>query len=312
MKLIDYYDGREENVEIEEIGPAGAGYNAPMKIRANGMLGFKKKSINCSTFDSFEYLISQLGKMLDIKVADTYFFDDGSIFSRSIYDEGEEFITGGDILKHVTISEDEIKEIGEERKQFNETLELVRVKDQDKRIAKTPEEIGYVVNQYIDVIDRLKVDNRDEIVRDYIRMCFLDVLTGNKDRVSGNYGLIKSGDDYSFAPSFDSSTIGYPGIDDNYVQLNHYLIDRKSLYNYLISNHYDCLSDIFDKDREKVIDVMKSLLDKVFPNEEDKDNKEWFNQMIIGQLDYYLNGVNTLFNENDKTQEEKVIEDAKK
>ena len=90
------------------------------------------------------------------------------------------------------------------------------------------------------------------------------------------------------------------------------MIDRKSLYNYLISNHYDCLSDIFDKDREKVIDVMKSLLDKVFPNEEDKDNKEWFNQMIIGQLDYYLNGVNTLFNENDKTQEEKVIEDAKK
>ena len=312
MKLIDYYDGREENVEIEEIGPAGAGYNAPMKVRVNGVLGYKKKSVNCSTFDSFEYLISQLGKMLNIKVADTYFFDDGSIFSRSIYDEGEEFITGGDILKYVTISEDEIKEIGEERKQFNETLELVRVKDQDKRIAKTPEEIGYVVNQYIDVINRLKVDNRDEIVRDYIRMCFLDVLTGNKDRVSGNYGLIKSGDDYSFAPSFDSSTIGYPGIDDNYVQLNGYLIDRKDLYNYLVSNHYDCLSDIFDKDREKVIDVMKSLLDKVFPNEEDKDNREWFNQMIIGQLDYYLNGVNTLFNENDKTQEEKVIEDAKK
>ena len=312
MKLIDYYDGREDSVEIEEIGPAGAGYNAPMKVRVNGMLGFKKKSINCSTFDSFEYLISQLGKMLNIKVADTYFFDDGSIFSKSIYDEGEEFITGGDILKYVSISEDEIKEIQEERKQFNETLELVRVKNQDKRIAKTPEEIGYVVNQYIDVINRLKVDNRDEIVRDYIRMCFLDVLTGNKDRVSGNYGLIKSGDNYSFAPSFDSSTIGYPGIDDNYVQLNHYLIDRKSLYDYLIANHYDCLSDIFDNDRKKVIDVMKSLLDKVFPNEEDKDNREWFNQMIIGQLDYYLNGVNTLFNENDKTQEEKVIEDAKK
>ena len=61
-------------------------------------------------------------------------------------------------------------------------MELVRVKDQAKKIAKTPEEIGYVVNQYIGVIDRLEVDNRDEIVRDYIRMCFLDVLTGNKDR----------------------------------------------------------------------------------------------------------------------------------
>ena len=61
-------------------------------------------------------------------------------------------------------------------------MELVRVKDQAKKIAKNPEEIGYVVNQYSGVIDRLEVDNRDEIVRDYIRMCFLDVLTGNKDR----------------------------------------------------------------------------------------------------------------------------------
>ena len=311
MKLIDYYDGREDNVEIEEIGPAGAGYNAPIKVRVNGMLGFKKKSINCSTFDSFEYLISQLGKVLSIKVADTYFFDDGSIFSKSIYEEGEEFITGGDILKYVTISEDEIKRITEERKKFNETLELVRVKDQDKRIAKTPEEIDSVVKQYIDIIDRLKVDNRDEIVKDYIRMCFLDVLTGNKDRVSGNYGLIKSGNDYSFAPSFDSSTIGYPGIDDNYVQLNHYLIDRKDLYNYLISNYYECLSDIFDKDRKHIVDKMKSLLDVVFSREEDKSDKEWFDRMVIGQLDYYLNSVNSLFAEDEisEAQAERMVEE---
>ena len=311
MKLIDYYNDREENVEIEEISPAGAGYNAPMKVRINGVLGFKKKSINCSTFDSFEYLISQLGKMLDIKVADTYFFDDGSIFSKSIYGEGEEFITGGDILKYVTIPEDEIIRIKEERNKIDETLDLVKVKNQDMRIAKDPEEIEYVVNQYIGVIDRLKVDNRDEIVRDYIRMCFLDVLTGNKDRVSGNYGLIKSGDNYSFAPSFDSSTIAYPGIEDNYVQLNHYLIDRNSLYNYLVSNHFECLSDIFDKDRKQIIDKMRSLSNRVFSKEEDKSNGEWFEHMVIGQLDYYLNGVNTLFTEDGKSQEDKSINSAK-
>ena len=175
----------------------------------------------------------------------------------------------------------------------------------------TSEEIEYVVNQYIDVIDRLKVDNRDEIVKDYIRMCFLDVLTGNKDRVSGNYGLIKSGNDYSFAPSFDSSTIGYPGIDDNYVQLNHYLIDRKDLYNYLISNYYECLSDIFDKDRKHIVDKMKSLLDVVFSREEDKSDKEWFDRMVIGQLDYYLNSVNSLFAEDEisEAQAERMVEE---
>ena len=311
MKLIDYYNDGEENVEIEEIGPAGAGYNAPMKVRVNGVLGFKKKSINCSTFDSFEYLISQLGKMLDIKVADTYFFDDGSIFSRSIYEEGEEFITGGDILKCVIVSEDEIQEIIDENKQMDESMELVMVKDREKRIARTPEEIEYVVNQYISRIDRLNVDNRDEIVKDYIRMLFLDVLTGNKDRVSGNYGLIKRGDHYSFAPSFDSSTIAYPGIADNYVQLNHYLIDRKDFYNYLISNYFECLSDIFNKDRKQIIDKMRSLSSRVFSKEEDKSNREWFEHMVIGQLDYYLNGVNTLFTEDGKSQEDKSINSAK-
>ena len=311
MKLIDYYNDREENVEIEEIGPAGAGYNAPLKVRINGVLGFKKKSINCSTFDSFEYLISQLGKMLDIKVADTYFFDDGSIFSRSIYEEGEEFITGGDILKCVTVSDEEIQELIEEKNKMDRSMELVMVKDQEKRMTKTPEEIGYVVNQYICMIDRLNADNRDEIVRDYIRMLFLDVLTGNKDRVSGNYGLIKRGDHYSFAPSFDSSTIAYPGINDNYVQLNHYLIDRKNLYNYLISNHFECLSNIFDKDWKQIIDKMRSLSNRVFSKEEDKSNGEWFEHMVIEQLDYYLNGVNTLFTEDGKSQEDKSINSAK-
>ena len=307
MKLIDYYNDTEEDIkEFEEIGPAGAGYNAPMKVRVNGMFGFKKKSVNCDTFDSFECLISYLCKMLDIKVADTYFFDDGSIFSKSIYEEGEEFITGGDILKCVDVTEDEIKEILEEKNKFDETLELVMVKDRERRIAKTPEEIKTVVDQYITIIDRLNVSNRDEIVRDYIRMCFLDVLTGNKDRVSGNYGLIKKSDNYSFAPSFDSSTIGYPGIDDKYVQLNHYLIDRDDLYSYLVSNYYWCLNDIFyKKNKEQIIDKMKKLLDKVFPKDEDKNNKEWFNNMVIGHLDYYLSGINSLFNEeSDKKKEE--------
>ena len=312
MKLIDYYNDTEKEVNIEDIGPAGAGFNAPRKVRVNGILGFKKQSINCSTFDSFEYLICQLGKMLDIKVADTYFFDDGSIFSKSIYEEGEEFITGDKYLECIDVSEDEKKKYIEEKNKFDETLEKETVNGREERVAKTKEEIKTVIDQYITRIDRLNVDNRDEIVKDYIRMCFLDTLTGNKDRVSGNYGLIKRGNNYSFAPLFDSSTIAYKDMknDCNYVQLNHYLIDRNNLYNYLVSNYYECLSDIFDKDRKQVIDKMKSLLDKVFPNEDDKKNKEWFNNEVIGHLDYYLNGVNSLFLEDENNKKKETIDNT--
>ena len=67
MKILDYINDKEIEVQIEEIGKAGAGYNAPTIVNLNGIKGYKKKSINCATFDSFEYLISELGKMLNIE-----------------------------------------------------------------------------------------------------------------------------------------------------------------------------------------------------------------------------------------------------
>ena len=76
MKLMDYYNETSQEVTVEEIGKAGTGYNSPTLVKVNGVLGYKKKSVNCGAFDAFEYLISILGKELKIKMADTYLFDD--------------------------------------------------------------------------------------------------------------------------------------------------------------------------------------------------------------------------------------------
>lgn len=314
MKIIDYCNDIEEDVEIEELGLAGVGYNAPMKVRVNGVLGFKKKSVNSQVFDSFEYLIVQLGKLLNIKVADTYFFDDGSIFSKSIINDDEEFLTGEDILKCLPITKVEIEYEREKRDRFHGTLKSIEVSGNTKYIVETPEQIVFAVNGFIDIIKKLNVSNEQEIVDDYIKMCFLDTLTGNKDRVSGNYGLVRKDGNYSFAPLFDSSTISYPGIDDNYMQLNNYLIDRNSLYNYLLSNHYEALENIFSVDRERVIDKMITLSDKTFSGEEDQNNKEWFRYAVIGNLDHYLNNTNVFFTDNgeSKTNEDSKVEDSNK
>ena len=53
---------------------------------------------------------------------------------------------------------------------------------------------------------------------------------------------------------------------------------------------------------------MNSLLDKVFPNEQDKNNKDWFNNMVISKLDYYLNNVNSLFSEDENSKKKETIE----
>ncbi len=297
MKIIDYSSNQVTDAQIEDIGAAGTGYNAPRKVRVNGVVGFRKKSINCPTFDKFEYLIAQLGKMLGINVADTFLFDDGSIFSRSVYEEGEEFLTGEDLLKYVDISDQEVAE----KRNFDSSLTTIEVNGKKKYVAQTPEEIDYAVTFFIRIINKMNINNKEEIIRGFIRMLFLDILTGNKDRVFGNYGLIKHGNDFSFAPLFDNSTISYPNIDDRYVQLNNYLIDRNSLYVYLLTNYSNYLRDIFDVDKDMVIEKMKELSDRVFFREEDLNNKKWFEDVVLRRLSGFLSSENLTSGSNSDT-----------
>ena len=276
MKIIDYINNQTIDVQIEELGKSGTGYNSPTIVKVNGIIGYKKRSINCKTFDSFEYLISILGKLLNIKVAETYCFDDGSIFSKSVTNEGEEFITIEDISKIISITDEEFAE----KQLFDKNLESIVHNSQNHYIAKTNEEIEFVINIFIRMIIKLNIENIDEIIRDYIRMCFFDCLTGNKDRVSGNFGLIKNGDKFSFAPLFDSSTIAIPNIDDNLVQINNYYIDRNSLLDYIINKYPNYVEDILNVDTESIRNILGDISKKLLSEED----KKWFDSMITNNI----------------------------
>ena len=276
MKIIDYLNDQVIDVQIEEIGKAGTGYNSPKIVKVNGVKGYKKRSINCETFDSFEYLISILGKLLNIKVAETYCFEDGSIFSKSITKDGEEFITIEDISKIIPITDEEIAE----KQAFDDELDRIVNNDCDRYLVKTNDEIEFVVSLFIRMINKLNIENKDEIIRDYIRMCFLDCLTGNKDRVNGNFGLIKNGDKLSFAPLFDSSTIAMPNVDDNLVQLNNYYIDRNTLLDYIMDEYPNYVEDILEADIESIRGILKDTSEKLL-NEKDK---KWFDDMVTNNI----------------------------
>ena len=62
---------------------------------------------------------------------------------------------------------------------------FIWVKDEKKYYVNSKYEIDYAINVFVRIIKKLNLSNEDEIIRDYIRMCFLDCLTGNKDRVGG-------------------------------------------------------------------------------------------------------------------------------
>ena len=276
MKIIDYLRNQTIDVQIEELGKTGTGYNSPTIIKANGVKGYKKRSRNCKSFDSFEYLISILGKLLNIKVAETYCFDDGSIFSKSVTNEGEEFITIEDISKIITVTDKEFAE----KQEFDKNLESFVYNDRNHYVVKTSEEIEFVINIFIRMIDKLNIENKNEIIKDYIRMCFFDCLTGNKDRVNGNFGLIKSGDKLSFAPLFDSSTIAMPNIDDNLVQINNYYIDRNALLDFIINKYSNYVEDILNADIDSIRGILEDISKKLLSEED----KKWFDSMITNNI----------------------------
>ena len=277
MKKIDYITGEIKEVNIEEIGSASVGANAPKIVLVDGVKGYYKKSRNNRTFDSFEYLISVLGKMLNIKVADTYIFEDGSIFSKSVIEEDEELIMYMDLLKYVSVSEEEICEV----KTFNNRLEKIKLNgSSDGYIINDFNDIDYAINIFIRMIKKLNLNNKEEIIKDYIRMCFLDCLTGNKDRTGGNFGLVKTPNDFEFASLFDNSTISYPNVPDNLISVNMYYFDRKQLMSYLIKNYSNYIEDILQLDFNNVINDMDVLSSHVL----DKDAKNWFDNSITNNI----------------------------
>ena len=276
MKLIDYDNNQTIDVQVEEIEKATDGYNSTTKVKVNGVIGYKKRSINCSAFDSFEYLISILAKRFNIKVAETYCFDDGSIFSKSVANEGEEFITISEMSRMIPITEEEMTA----KQAFDNRLDSLHSNGQIFHLVKTNEEIEYVMDLFIRMIHKLNIENKDEIIRDYIRMCFLDCITGNKDRVSTNFGLIKKGDKLSFAPLFDNATIAYPMVDDNLIQLNHYFVDRNALLDYIIHTYPDYVEDILLSDIESIREDLTRVSEKILS----EVDKKWFDDMVINNI----------------------------
>ncbi len=277
MKILDYLNNQTIDVQIEELGKGGTGHNSPSIVNVNGVKGFRKRTITCPSFDSFEYLISLLGKLLDIKVADTYLFDDRSIFSKSVINDGDEFISDSDMSKFLSITEDEITEL----ENFNKQLDSLDIgHGYIKYIPRSPEEVEYAVNIFIRKLDKLNLHNKAEIVKDYIRMCFLDCLTGNKDRTGDNFGFVKNGNHFHFAPLFDSSTILYPNIDDNFVQLGNYCIDRNTLLDCITSKFSNYIEDILNKNMEEVRLVLSMMSERVLK----KPDKERFDSIITNNI----------------------------
>ena len=288
MEIIDYdVDSNgllvhnSANAIINVLGSAGLGYNAPQIVNINGVDGFLKDSSNSMpSFDKYEYLISKLGKYLGIKTANEYLVRDNDktyLFSASVAKKDHKLIMASslkDELINAGIPMDVLLGLKEQINSFNNDLE-------SNGMRVSPEQMEFAINTFITKIQLLKPENEEEIIRDYIKMCFMDTLIGNKDRNTNNYGLVKnSNGSYSFAPLFDSSTLFMPNVSDELCNINGYLFERKSLLKYLLNTYPQYLDSIFENNIENTGEKMTTISKEIL-NEKDY---EVFKSVVLDKL----------------------------
>ena len=134
---------------------------------------------------------------------------------------------------------------------------------------------------FINNIKLLHLPNEEEIIKDYIKMCFFDALIGNKDRNDNNFGIIKKEDgSYTFAPIFDSSTIAIPDIDDSLCRIGNYYINRYVFCKYLLNTYPQFISEVFTYDIDQIGEVMTSLSKEILNEKE----LEWFQSSVLLRL----------------------------
>ncbi len=272
---------------------AGKGHNAPIIVDINGVRGYFKNSMDTSTFsyDNFEYIICQLGKKLGISMAETYkVYQNGinmGIISEGVDKEGDQKYELMDLLNSPATTQqifdmnpatiEEMKNIytklnpevvtvtGNEGKEY-----ILRELNDDDSIDKAIEFFPKLVSGF-----GIPEEQKEKMINQYYDMIMLDLVTGNVDRNTGNYGIIKrENGTVELMPLFDNSTIGIPHIPSNLITINGYFIDKEQLLQVLYERHYDRIQDLSTRLFDE-IEEMKDFMNKISDEELFPSEKKW-------------------------------------
>lgn len=275
----------------------GAGITHPQIIELNGEIGFQKDSRSVDDSDDLEMIINYLGRLLGVKMAQTYrcFAPDGtaySLISISVAQPGESiFITMREALsivaQKVRCGELRMPEWADAYEKLLNNKAYPDVPDAFESRAISPEDIRLAIDVGLYVIAVIAGEDSRAVQTmkaDYLNMILLDAITGQVDRTMENYGLVCNNKTkrYSFAPLFDNATLVKPYTQPGECMVNGIICDRSQLIrillscqNYHLRTKIDGLLDYKNELLRKVLYISAKLLD-------DKQNVMFAGRFIKG------------------------------
>ncbi|MBR6505009.1 MAG: hypothetical protein IKT41_04815 [Clostridia bacterium] len=276
---------KEVNLDTSTISFRSIGHNKPFPVYFDGKFGFLKDSTytSKSVLDKYEYIICQLGKMLGIKMAETYkvYFDNNfaGIISESVLDNNtEKMFLAIDIDTLIqNPDKDLIAYINYIKQLYTTNNQVFHRTNGDTWNIPTidkDEDINTVIELFPNLIKRLESNpiKQNEIIQDYYNMIMLDIITNNVDRNSNNYGLILDKDNhFRFAGLFDNSTTYIPGLPSTKRRINGFMIDRDKLLTVLFKKHYHDIENITkscSENKSELIDYIRKLCNQNLEHDE--------------------------------------------
>lgn len=277
-----------KSIQIKVLDEKSIGHNAPIKIKYGEKTGFYKNSAKTSstTLDKLEYIISQIGNSLGVKMANTNMLYLGDMYlgiiSENVCHENEKLVMLSDIKELIDMNNPQINQIIENIYLLRNQSNYLTFKPDENTyhvpIVRGEEEIKLVIDSFIGIVNCLNIsaENKQVLRKDYFNMIMLDYLVGNVDRNMNNYGLIVSEKgEISFSPLFDNSTIEIPSMPKEYQQVNGFLIDRKEFLECLFKNYRSDIKDFTDKCYSESA-TLETLTSALCQKELTESEKEWF------------------------------------
>jgi len=287
--IVFYNNGTEFHKEIDlhtfSSQSALTGHNKPLPVLFDGKYGFFKDSTytSKSVLDKYEYIICQLGKKLNIKMAETYkVYSENAfngIISQSVYNiDKESMFLATDIPRLIQNPDEDLITYINSIKQLsaNNTQVFHRNNGISWNIPNidNDDDINTVIELFPTLIKKLETNptKQNEIIQDYYNMIMLDIITNNVDRNNNNFALVLDEQgSFRFANLFDNSTIHIPGLPDNKRRINGFMVDRDKLLNVLFKNHYNDIADISilcSNNKTELLDYIRKLANQNLKHDE--------------------------------------------
>lgn len=303
VKLQTYVDEstvQEQKSNMEIVKLVGVGLNATKMVElSDGTIGFLKNSANTSNamLDDLEYYMYIIGKHIfdmDFANVSKAYDENGFVgtISENVAKENERLMMYSEIITTLASEQtEEIQQLAFKYKNLRENNIKTFVKPNGDSVTypvlESEEDMVAAIDMFIETLDQLNIseENKKDIKEKYFQMIVFDLITGQKDRNSNNYGLLYNQvtKQMRFSPLFDNSTIHLPGIPENLCQINGFFMDKKQMMSVLLTHYGEYTSNIINSivdNKDEIVKRSGDVAERVLTSKE----KDWVMPIITDNI----------------------------